>query len=161
MSSFLRIFLPLLIIAISGFVLFKNHSATLPVDKQTSAITVTSTASVSSPTQEDVIRLFFNLLKEHRIPEAVELLSSKNINSDSQKQSWGIMFNAFQKIELLAIKSAGENTFEVEFDAQLKPETATAEPIPYYGFSAGRNIRWITLEKESDLWKIADLATGP
>jgi hypothetical protein len=43
----------------------------------------------------------------------------------------------------------------------MKPEAENAQPMPYYGWGNGEFVRWITLEKVDNVWKIAGIATGP
>jgi hypothetical protein len=42
----------------------------------------------------------------------------------------------------------------------MNPNSAN-EPIPYFGWENGQNIRWVTLVKEGKMWRIEGLATGP
>lgn len=117
--------------------------------------------SVPLPSQEDIIRTFFNLIDEKRIPEAIGMMTKKNSSDDSVKQSWGVMFNAFKKINVVSIEAASENTYRVDLDTEMEEGAADVKPIPYYGFGNGRFTRWVSLVKEDDLWKIDGLATGP
>jgi hypothetical protein len=71
------------------------------------------------------------------------------------------MLNSFKKISIKSIEAAGENTYRVDFEAEMKPGSENAQPIPYYGFNNGINTRWVSLEKVGNIWKIQGLATGP
>lgn len=122
--------------------------------------TSTDQTSISLPQQEDIVRNFFDLINEGKITEAVEMLSPQAISDESQKQAWGVQFNAFEKIVVKKIEPAGENNYKVTLDVQMKPESANAV-MPFYGYENGTNIRWIGLVKINDLWKITGLATGP
>jgi hypothetical protein len=121
----------------------------------------TPQAAVPLPRGEDIVRTFFNLIGEGRISDAVNMLTPKNISDDSQKQLWGVMLNSFKKISIKSIEAAGENTYRVDFEAEMKPGSENAQPIPYYGFNNGINTRWVSLEKVGNIWKIQGLATGP
>jgi hypothetical protein len=110
--------------------------------------------------QEDVLRTFFNLIDEGRASEAVGMMTNGITADDSQKQAWGVEFNAFESVKVVDISPSSENTYKVIINVVMKPESANAV-IPYYGFYNGDNTRWVGLEKEGNLWKITDLATGP
>ncbi len=116
--------------------------------------------NVPLPQQEDIVRNFFNLINEGKIPEAVNMLSPQAISNESQKQAWGVQFNAFEKLIIKKIEPAGENNYKVTLDVEMKPETSDAV-IPFYGYDNGINVRWIGLVKVDNLWKVTGIATGP
>ncbi len=128
----------------------------------------TSPSTASLPTEEDIIRLFFNLIDEGRIPEAIEMMSASMVPDDSSKQAWGVHFNAINSIQVSEIKPYNQKSwdeskhkYEVLLNVDISEDSANA-PIPYYGWVTGLNSRWIILEKdESDMWKIASISTGP
>ncbi|MCM8788053.1 MAG: hypothetical protein NC935_08410, partial [Candidatus Omnitrophica bacterium] len=69
--------------------------------------------------------------------------------------------------KLLKMEKANENEwtdtkdiYKVVLDVWMDPKSANA-PIPYYGWENGQNTRFLTLEKVGNLWKIAEIATGP
>ena len=123
--------------------------------------TTTDQSGVPLPSQEDIVQTFFNLINEGRIPDAVGMLSSKATSDESSRQAWGVQFNIFKQINLSKIESAEDNIFKVTLTVDLKPEAASIQPIPNYGWDNGKNIRWLKLEKENNLWKIDGIATGP
>lgn len=124
--------------------------------------------AIPAISEEDVIRTFFNLINEKRIPEAIEMMDEKITSSDSKKQEWGVYFNNFTNIDVKKVEAYDkkswtekQKTFQVSLIVSLKPE-ATKAPIPNYGFESGENIRFINLVKsENNLWKIEGIATGP
>lgn len=133
--------------------------------------TVESTPAVTSaaplPTEEDIIRTFFGLINEKKIPEAISMMSTSMVGDDSHKQAWGVNFNALKSVKVLKVKPAmkenwtdNNHEYEVTLDIKVSPEAANA-PIPYYGWENGSNIRWVEIVKENGLWKINSLATGP
>lgn len=130
--------------------------------------TPTSLSTAPLPTEEDIIRLFFNLIDEGRIPEAIEMMSASMAPDDSSKQAWGVHFNAINSIQVSEIKPYNQKSwdeskhkYEVLLNVDISEDSANA-PIPYYGWATGLNSRWIILEKdESDMWKIASISTGP
>lgn len=124
-------------------------------------------SSVPLPTEEDIIRTFFNLINEKRIPEAIAMMNNNAVGDDSTKQTWGVHFDAIKSINVMSIEpsmkeswSQDKHSYKVTLEAYVSSEAANA-PIPYYGWGDNPNIRWITLIKEGDFWKIAELATGP
>jgi hypothetical protein len=136
------------------------------------SVTTVSTAqdtkpAVPTPTEEDVIRTFFNLINEHRVEGAVSMLDESTVKDDSQKQAWGVEFNAFSKVSIVSLSPTlqedwtdVQHEYKVVLDVTMKPESANAV-IPYYGFDNGQNYRWITINKVGALWKILGIATGP
>jgi len=125
------------------------------------------TAVVPLPTEEDIIRNFFNLINEKRIPEAISMLSQSAVGDDSSKQAWGVQFNAVKSINVQKIEpsmpeswSQDSHSYKVTLEAYVSSDAANA-PIPYYGWGDNPNLRWVSITKEGDLWKINELATGP
>lgn len=125
-------------------------------------------SSVPLPTGEDIVRTFFELINEKRIPEAVSMMTKVNTENDSTRQAWGVQFNAFESIKAKSIEAYNKESwtndqqeYKVNLAVQMKPEAASG-PIPNYGFDNGdNNIRWIVLVKENNLWKVQGIGTGP
>jgi len=114
---------------------------------------------VSMSTQEEVVRTFFNLVSEKKVPEAVVMLSQKAASDDSTKQAWAAHLATFESIQVEKIERLGGDTFRVDLKVQVSQEGANAS-VPYYGWSNGKNTRWVKLAKEKESWKIDELATG-
>lgn len=117
--------------------------------------------TVPLPQEEDVVRNFFNLINEGKVSDAVSMLLPSTISDESKKQAWGVQLNAFKKVTVKKIEPAGENTFKVTLDVEMKPDTVNAQPIPYYGWGNGEFVRWVALEKVNNIWKVVGIATGP
>jgi hypothetical protein len=123
---------------------------------------------VPLPQEEDIIRAFFNLVNEKRIPDAIGMMASKSVSDESSKQAWGVQFNSLSGIQVISIEASNkeewtntEHIYRVDLTLRVSADSANA-PIPYYGWNDGQNTRWIPIEKnESGLWKIVGLATGP
>lgn len=95
------------------------------------------------------------------------MMSQKTVGDDSNKQTWGVHFNAIKSINVMSIEpsmkeswSQDKHSYKVALEAYVSSEAANA-PIPYYGWGDNPNIRWVTLIKEGDFWKISELGTGP
>ncbi|MCX6256206.1 MAG: hypothetical protein NTV31_17290 [Bacteroidia bacterium] len=142
-------------------------------------INVTSTSIMASqekinksqvplPTGEDVVRLYFNLINEKRIPEAIGMMHSSMVPDDTSKQQWGVQFNSLASVSVIKIEpfhkkewTRAKNVYKVVLKVKVKPEAANA-PIPNYGWENGENVRWIHIQKDKKgLWKISQIATGP
>lgn len=176
-----RFILPVFVIAIiSGsvflFINKKNTTSSAPntITTQnqneielTPQITITETQknnAVPTPSENDIINTFFNLINEKRIPEAISMM---DVYDETTKQAWGVQFNAFESVTLTKIDaynqdswSPTEHIYKVTISAKMSPESASA-PIPYYGWDTNPNIRWVTIVKIGNLWKIKGIATGP
>ena len=123
--------------------------------------------SVPMLQEADIVRIFFTLINEKQINDAISMMTPKMIGDESQKQAWGVQFNSFKSLKVSNVEesmkeewSDSQHNYKVTLDVQMKPEAAQV-PIPYYGWDEGSNIRWVTLEKISGIWKISSIATGP
>ena len=129
---------------------------------------VAQNQEVPLPQGEDIVRLFFSLINEKRIPEAVAMLDPSSVPDDSAKQAWGAQFNIFNSISVKTIEpsnvggeTASQKTYKVVLDARVKPGSGNAV-IPNYGWANGENIRWVSLKKDDGgMWKILGIGTGP
>lgn len=135
---------------------------------QVSPTSINSPGNIAPlPTEEDIIRTFFNLIDEDRPAEAISMMTPQLTGDDSTKQTWGVHFNAIDQISVNSIEPSmkeewtnGTHTYKVTLDVLMKPEAANA-PIPNYGWENGPNVRWISIIKIDNLWKISSIATGP
>lgn len=157
-------------IVVSGYYFINNKSK--PTIKENITVTVEPTVTekteVPLPQEEDIVRIFFELINEQKPSDAVMMMVPSIINDDSVKQAYGVQFNAFESIKIKSIESAPQSewtetkhTYRVDFEAKMKPEAQYVMPITNYGYENGLNIRWVAIEKVEDKWKIASLATGP
>jgi hypothetical protein len=155
-------------------ILFFSISCTIKIDSKSnlddsnSESASNSSKSVPLPTSEDIVRLFFDLINEKRIPEAIGLMTDQMVGDDSSKQMWGVQFNAIQSIKVQSIEpsledqwTASKKMFKVILEVSVSPE-AKDEPIPYYGWDSNPSTRWVIIKKGANgLWEIDSLATGP
>jgi hypothetical protein len=139
----------------------------IPINIKNLTSTTTLKTQVPLPQEEDTIRSFFNIIREHKSSDAVSMFVPNQVGSDSQKQAWAVMFNAFEQVNIKNIESSmpqewtnDRHTYKVTMDVKMKPESKAAV-IPYYGYENGINVRFIILEKINNLWKIGGIATGP
>lgn len=141
------------------------------IDKESNIDTVSNEqkqAEVPLPAGQDIVNLFFNLINEKRIPEAVAMMSAKANPDESSKQSWGVMFNAFESVKVTQIEewtseewTGNKQIYKVTLETEMSHDSAN-EPIPYYGFDGKTNIRWIEIEKDvENIWKVNGISTGP
>ncbi len=113
-------------------------------------------AVVPLPSNEDIVRNFFNLIGENKIQEALAMMDA---NEDT-KQGWGVNFNLIKSLKIESIEPAFQEewtdsrvTYKIVLDVQAKEEM--------YGWSNGENYRWVTLEKTGDKWLVHELANNP
>lgn len=131
-------------------------------------VTIKNDSTVPLPQEIDIIRLFVNLIDEGRPSDAVGMMGPKVLNDDSNKQSWAVMFNAFESMKVIKLEPSMQSdwtenihTYKATLDVKIKLEAASVMPMPNYGFDNGENIRWITLEKVDNKWTVQGFATGP
>jgi len=141
----------------------KNFASYLKDFVQEKAQT-TKNAGVPLPQEEDVINNFFSFINNGDADKAALMMKTSN---DSERQAWAVQFAAFNYVQVLKMEKANESEwtdnkhiYKVTLDVIMKPESGDA-PIPYYGYQNGENIRFIILEKDGNIWKIAEITTGP
>lgn len=122
---------------------------------------------VPLPLDTDIIDSFFGQIELKRPDSAVNMMASKIISDDSQKQAWAVQFSAINSLKVLKVEPSmsdewteTKHSYKLTLDISMDPDSANA-PIPYYGWENGKNIRWVTLVKEGKMWKIEGIATGP
>jgi hypothetical protein len=117
--------------------------------------------------EEDIVRNFFVLIDEKKPSDAVSMMADSITKDDSLKQAWAVQFNAIKSLKVTKIEpsleaewSSERHKYKLTLNVLMNSDSANA-PIPYYGWKNGTNIRWVTIVKEDDLWKIQGLATSP
>jgi hypothetical protein len=122
---------------------------------------------VPLPQAEDIIRNFINLINENRPSDAVSMMSRTHTIDESEKQAWAVQFNAIDSMIIETIELSQTNTwtdseqiYKMVLTVKMNPNSAFAQ-IPYYGWNDGKNIKWITVIKEDNLWKIKEISSGP
>jgi hypothetical protein len=123
--------------------------------------------SVPLPTERDIIQSFFQRIDIGRHSDAVRMMTSSINNNDATKQAYGVQFNAIDSVTITNIDDSmkeewtpTKHQFKVTLEMAMNPTSAN-EPIPYFGYTNGENMRFITLIKESKMWRVAEIATGP
>lgn len=126
------------------------------------------TGKASMIGEEDIITLFFSLIDERRIAEAIGMMSEELAPDDTYRQSWGVHFNSIESVRVKDIYPSGIDSwtdnahqYKVELEIYLNSKSENA-PIPYYGWGDNPNYRWVNLTKNGDgVWKISSISTGP
>ena len=111
----------------------------------------------------DLIRYFFELVDQGKANEAVDLLDSTVAPDSNTKQQWKSAFDGFESAEVISKEPFNEQSwtdnyqvYKVTLNIQIKPERLQ-ELINW----DGQSIRWISIIKSEDTWKIGAIATGP
>ena len=132
-----------------------------PISKQ-------NQTQVPPPSGMDVVNLFWQLIDQHQIPEAINMMSLNLVSNDSTKQAYGVQFNNIKSVNVIDVEPYNPNTWTA--DSQMYKVTleiyvssdAANEPIPYYGYGDNPNIRFISLTKnQTGIWQVDAIATGP
>lgn len=123
-----------------------------------------SREEVPLPQGEDIIRNFASFIEDGKPEKAVLMMKLKD---DTEKQMWAVQFAAINSFKILKIEKFDEDhwtkdkqIYKILVDVWMDPRSADA-PIPYYGWENGENVRWITLEKVDNIWKISEINTSP
>lgn len=127
-----------------------------------------SDSEVPLPSAWYMVTLFFELINEHKISEAIDLMAPEMIGDGSSKQTWETHFNAIKSINIQEIEfhdrenwTNDKRELKVTLEVYVSSSAKNA-PIPFYGWHDNPNVRWITLEKNSEgFWEISSIATGP
>ena len=155
-----------LIFSISCTVNINNKSSTVVNSESTSSSGPNE--NVPLPASEDIVRLFFNLINEERIPEAIDMMTDEMAGDDSSKQMWGVQFNRIESIKVQTIEpyleanwTDSQKLFKVVLEVFMS-EKAKDETVPFFGWDSNPSTRWVSIKKNSDgIWEIDSLATGP
>lgn len=131
-------------------------------------IDMVSSCTIPSYAHSDVIRLFFNLINDKQIPEALSMMDPSLISSDTSRYQWTEQFQAITSIGISRIEpfavsewSDTQEMYKIVLKVHVKPEAANAV-IPYYGWSDGDNTRWIHIQEDGkEFWRIKVIGTGP
>jgi len=107
----------------------------------------TPRVEATSGTNTDIINNFFKSVSEGKIDEP--------------------MYKAMKSVEVIKIEESSKadwteswQQYMLTLDVEMDPSSAN-QPIPYYGFENGENVRFVNLTKENGQWKMGDLTTGP
>lgn len=148
-----------LVVCITGYLNNKTQEVNQNALNSSESQEPSNVETVPLPTKEDAIRLFFSLINEKRIPEAVEMLTEETSGDEAQKQTWAVQFDAIESVSVKNITEESENVYKVLIDVKMDPEAVNAV-IPYFGYNDGLNTRWVTVEKAGLIYKIGEIATG-
>lgn len=108
--------------------------------------------------QIDRAKEFFQFLSDKKIDEALAMMDA----GESTKQAWGVNFNTIQSLELKKIEPVYEDEWTSArqiFRAEL--EVKVTSEGEGYGWSQGQNTRWLSLEKNNEVWQVHELANNP
>jgi hypothetical protein len=173
----LKIILVILAVSvIGGGIFIYNAGQKINLQKGTSNQQISALAQqtvaptggeVPLPTRLSLISTFFGLINEKRIPAAIEMMNSILVPDESSKQAWGVQFNSLENIVVKSVEPSmkeewtkNKETYKVNINLEVAKEAANA-PIPYYGWENGDNLRWISFERNENIWRIVSIATGP
>lgn len=149
----------------AGFFILKSVLPTGDQIKETSSVPLPSKTdeTLINLNQNETIGKFFSLINDGNIEEILPFLHSKIIPDNEAKNNWLKQFSVLKSITVNSITklNADEEIYRVQLTIDDLAPNATDAAIPNYGWNKGENVRWISLEKENDLWKISQIATGP
>ena len=158
------VFILALFSLVSGLIILKS---VLPASDRVSDIASVPLPSIpqemsDSLNQNETIETFFSLVNSGKIEEATQILHSRIIPDNEVKNNWIKQFSIFKSIAVSSITklNSDEEIYRVQLNVGDVVEDSSAT-IPNFGWNKGENVRWITLEKENNIWKISQIATGP
>ncbi len=126
-----------------------------------------ATEGAPYPSPENMISVFFRALDENDVPEAMKVMHPDAITDDSVKQSYGVQFNEVESAKLISADKYDESSwapdtrkFKVTADVEMSKDSLNA-PIPYYGWDGSPDVKWFTMKKDGNIWKIKEISSGP
>jgi hypothetical protein len=108
--------------------------------------------------QKQVARDFLNALAVKDIQKALGMMDA----NQETKQGWGANFNTIKSFEIKKMEEAFKEEWtptRQTFKATLNAEVT--EQGLQIGWENGENFRWITVEKNNNVWQIHELANNP
>jgi hypothetical protein len=168
--NILILILGVIVLAGGAIVFTQKQKPSLPPSPTPTSVTVplsTNSGGVIAINSIKYVELFLQNIADKKIPDAISMMTTKAVPDDATKQAWGVQYNAFKKLVVKSIEPSmkegwtdSQESYLVTLDVEMTPESANG-PIPYYGYDKGINTRWVTLEKEDGVWKVAGISTGP
>jgi len=139
-----------------------------PPDQNQTPYKQTDDIKVSLPDGADTINLFWQLINEYCISEAIDMMSPNLITDDSAKQTYGVQFNHIKSVNVMAVDpyntdswTTNSQMYETTLEIYVSQDAADA-PIPFYGFEDNPNIYFISLSQDkAGKWQIDQIGTGP
>lgn len=108
--------------------------------------------------QEKVVTDFLSLLSNKKFDEAINMMDA---NAET-KQGWKTNFNYLDSVKVNKTEevykeewTASRQVFKVELDVKIK---SGGEQV---GWENGTNFRWISLQKNGEVWQIHEIANNP
>jgi len=163
MQKYILIVIAVVITVFSVFGMRSGRTPSISGGSSTIAPTQISPASAveNRITGEDSIRMFIQNINEKKIPEAIAMMDTTLVASDSDREQYGVVFNSFSAITILTIEPSGKEEwkeglerYRVRLQISMKKGQQTL-------WDEGENTRWITVVKQQDAFKIHEIATGP
>lgn len=118
--------------------------------------------SVPLPTSADAVHLFFDLINEKRVRDAVHMMDEKMVPNEQVAQAWVDTFSILSEVRVKRIlqwDTAGWSSSCHRFKVTL--QVTRTKGSPFRGWENGINTRWLTMQRFGHLWKIHEIATGP
>lgn len=134
-----------------------NGNLQLKIEKNPVALEEVKVADQSA-SQEQVVSDFLNALATKDIQKALGMMDA---NQDT-KQAWGVNFNSIKSLEIKSLDEVYKEDWtsaRQSFKAILNVQVS--EQGLQMGWQNGENHRWITVEKNGDIWQIHELANNP
>lgn len=108
--------------------------------------------------QKVMARNFFDLLAQQKFQEAINLMEA----NEETKQMWLTNFQTLKSVSVKKIEEVYKDEWTPSrqvFKATLEVE-ATSQG-EQYGWNKGENFRWISLQKNNNIWQVHELANNP
>ena len=110
---------------------------------------------------------FFAVVNSRDVDEAMKSMAPAMINKPAKRREWRKHLTAIRSIHVLSVEPANtgqwrnnRHIFKITLEAHVA--NAPDAPIPFYGWQDNPNVRWITMELNSNQrWVVANIATGP
>jgi len=108
--------------------------------------------------QEAAARSFFDAVAGGKTDDALTAMDA----NDQTKAMWKTNFAAIRSLKISGVEPAFKEewtptrqVFKFTLDVKVTPQGEE------FGWSNGKNSRWLTLEKKGDVWRVTELANNP
>lgn len=153
----------LILFLISSTWVYFKYLKDFDVHKVT-AVSVVKIEETKSPQPNDtyVIKDFFSLVDDGKVEDALGVMVATMAQDNSYREAWSVNLNNIYYIKVRTIDgyqpgqwTDGKHKYVLRLDVQLK------DPALPTTWQNGENVRYVTVLKIGEQWKISEISATP